>query len=149
MNERTAHADLLDQVERDKAIRDKVREILSPRVTEAEITRLNAQRLGDVERAVERWKQAPIAIGATNDAHRHSRPSCSRCDSGMAQCTTPEACQLAERDKPGPGDSRGDEHEDDDSQPMRPAAAWFLIAASLLLWALIAAGVIAAMGMLR
>jgi len=87
------HQDLLDQVADSREEAANVRRILSG-LTEAD---LDAQQS---------WKRAPFAVGAANHAHRHSRPACSRCESGMAQCVTPTACECAEptRQKPHAGD---------------------------------------------
>jgi len=97
MNDRLdhrTHADLLDQVADSTEERDNVRAILGAALTDDEITRANAERLDDVESAVAAYKRAPWPYAPANHAHRHSRPACSRCDSGLAQCVTREACQL-------------------------------------------------------
>lgn len=78
------HYDLLAQVADSAAEEAHVRRVLSSPLTEADLD------------AHEKWKRAPFAIGATNHAHRHSRPACSRCESGMTHCVTPEACERAE-----------------------------------------------------
>ena len=95
--DRSTHADLLSQVADCTQERDEVRRILGNALTEDEITRANGERLGDVESAVAAYKRAPWPIAPANHAHRHSRPACSRCESGLTGCTTPEACELAER----------------------------------------------------
>ena len=77
----TTHADLLSQVADSTEERDNVRRILHG-LTEAD---LDAQQ---------RWKRAPFAVGAATHAHRFSR-ACSRCESGLEHCTTPEACERA------------------------------------------------------
>lgn len=82
------HCDLLAQVATSEEEDREVRRILSAPLTVAD---LDAQ---------ERYKRAPFPIGATNHAHRHSRPACSRCESGLAHCVTPAACELAERPDP-------------------------------------------------
>ena len=89
------HADLLAQVADSEAEAAEVRRVLSRRVTDAEITRRNAARLDAVECAVAAYKRSPWPYAPSNHAHRHS-PGCSRCESGLTQCTTPEACERAE-----------------------------------------------------
>lgn len=86
------HHDLLTQVADSREEAANVRRILHG-LTEAD---LDAQ---------ERYRRAPFAIGAATHAHRFSR-ACSRCESGMAQCVTPAACECAEpaRHKPKHGD---------------------------------------------
>lgn len=92
------HTDLLDQVADSTAERDEVRRIFGT----AGGRNLNAPQIqrgglseADLD-AQQRYKRAPFPVSAANHAHRHSRPACSRCDSGLTQCTTPEACERAE-----------------------------------------------------
>lgn len=84
MNDRTIHQDLLSQVERDEKVRDDVRRVLSRAQTDA-----------DISAQFDRWRAAPFAAGATNQERRSARRACSRCESGLAHCTTPEACERA------------------------------------------------------
>lgn len=63
------HADLLAQVAESEAEEAHVRRVLSAPLTEAD---LDAQ---------ERYKRAP---------------ACSRCESGLTHCVTPDACERAE-----------------------------------------------------
>jgi hypothetical protein len=77
------------------AERDEVRRILGQRLTEAELDdAIAAQRREDA------WRAQPWPYAPANHAHRHSRPACSRCESGLAQCATPEACERADEDRP-------------------------------------------------
>lgn len=101
MNDRSAyplHADLLAQVADSEAEEREVRRGLAP-LTDAELSARNAARLGDVESAVAAYRRAPWPIAPATDAHRHSR-ACSRCESGLAQCVTPDACERAELPRP-------------------------------------------------
>lgn len=82
------HHDLLTQVADSREEAANVRRILHG-LTEAD---LDAQ---------ERYKRAPFAVGAATHAHRYSR-ACSRCESGMGQCVTPEACERAEPARESP-----------------------------------------------
>ena len=79
-------AGLLDAVADSPEEAAEVRRILHG-LTEAD---LDAQEL---------WRRAPFAVGNVTHAHRHSR-ACSRCESGMTHCTTPEACECAEPSRP-------------------------------------------------
>lgn len=97
----STHADLLDQVAESEAENREVRRVLSRRVTDAELTRRNARRLDAVESAVAAYKRSPWPVAPANHAHRHS-PGCSRCESGLTQCTTPEACERADEARPAP-----------------------------------------------
>lgn len=104
MNDRSAfpiHADLLAQVATSEAEEREVRRILAP-LTDAELSARNTARLGDVESAIAAYKRAPWPYAPANHAHRHSRPACSRCESGAAQCLTPEACERADDPRPAP-----------------------------------------------
>lgn len=94
MNDRT-HTDLLDAVADSREEAYAVRRILSEHWSEPEPGVYVAGGLTERDLdAHERFKRAPFAIGAANHAHRHSR-SCSRCESGLTHCTTPEACERA------------------------------------------------------
>lgn len=105
MNDRQAHIDLLEQVTASTAERDAVRRILSEHWSEPEPGVYVAGGLTEADLdAQERFKRAPFPIGAANHAHRHSR-ACSRCESGMTRCATPEACERAEG---RPATERGD-----------------------------------------
>lgn len=84
MNDRTAHMDLLRQVAESEDEERNVRRILGAKLTDADLD------------AHAKWKAAPWPIAPANHAHRHSRPACSRCESGLEQCVTPEACERAE-----------------------------------------------------
>lgn len=89
MNDRSnyaTHADLLAQVA-DSAEEDAhVRRVLGGRVSEAELDEY------------ERWRRAPVAVGATNHAHRYSTCVSGPCDQGRKLCPSPEACQRSEPD---------------------------------------------------
>ena len=94
MNDRSnyaTHADLLAQVA-DSAEEDAhVRRVLGGRVSEAELDEY------------ERWRRAPVAVGATNHAHRYS--TChGPCEQGRNPCPSPDACECAERPAPSSGD---------------------------------------------
>lgn len=99
----STHADLLSQVADSEAEAAEVRRVLSRRVTDAELTRRNAERLEEVENAVAAYKRAPWPIAPANHAHRHS-PGCSRCEGGGVKCATPDACEVPERPAPRAGD---------------------------------------------
>lgn len=90
-NNYSTHSDLLVQVA-DSAEEDAhVRRVLGGRVSEAELDEY------------ERWRRAPIAVGATNHAHRHS--TChGPCEQGRKLCPSPDACECAERPAPRSGD---------------------------------------------
>lgn len=94
MTDRTAHMDLLAQVADSTEERDEVRRILAAALTDEEITRANGERLDAVECAVAAHKRSPWPYAPANSAHRHSQ-GCSRCESGLTQCVTPEACEVA------------------------------------------------------
>lgn len=114
------HDDLLSQVADSREEAENVRRILGAELNTPGMRNLNVPRIswGQVHEGnldeLERWKRAPLPIGATNQTHSHSagtlvylkRPACSRCDSGMTQCVTPAACECAEpaRQKPKRGD---------------------------------------------
>jgi hypothetical protein len=112
--ERHAALELAQQTERDEATRDDVRRILGDSATmfngEYAPYAVTDSMLhtplteADLD-AQERFKRAPFPITQHNHAHRHSRPACSRCESGLTHCATPAACERAE-DRPPP--ERGD-----------------------------------------
>lgn len=107
------HHDLLTQVADSREERDNVRRILAEPLLDAH----------------ERYKRAPFPVSQHNDAHRNSR-ACSRCDSGLAQCVTPDACERAEL--PRPPRRKGD--------TLRVIALWAACLAAVAL-TLIATGV--------
>lgn len=109
MNDRSAypvHSDLLAQVADSEAEDREVRLELSKPVTDAEIARINAARLGDVESAIvaqrqQRWKDAPWPVAPANHAHKRSRGCSGPCEGGAKACPTPQECQIsAEPDAP-------------------------------------------------
>lgn len=101
MNDRSVHTDLLSRVADSEAEEREVRRELSKPVTDAELTRINAERLDAVESAVAAYKRAPWPYAPANHAHRHS--GCSGpCEGGVKQCATPEACERADDAPPSP-----------------------------------------------
>lgn len=99
MNDRSVHTDLLSRVADSEAEEREVRRELSKPVTDAELARINAERLGDVESAIAAYKRAPWPYAPANHAHRHSRGCSGPCKGGAKQCATPEACECAESPK--------------------------------------------------
>lgn len=130
MNDRSVHTDLLSRVADSEAEEREVRRELSKPVTDAELTRINAERLGDVESAIEAYKRAPWPYAPANHAHRHSRGCSGPCEGGAKQCATPEACERADDARPSPSawDRVG-------------AVVIYAVAAAAVAFALIATGV--------
>lgn len=60
--------------------------------------------LAQVATSEEEEREVRRVLG--DHAHRHSRPACSRCESGLTRCVTPAACERA--DDPRPPPERGD-----------------------------------------
>ena len=133
MNDRSAYpisADLLAQVASSEAEEREVRRALSAPVTDAEIARINAERLSDVESAIAAYKRAPWPYAPANHAHRHSRGCSGPCEGGAKQCATPEACERADDARPSPSawDRVG-------------AVVIYAVAAAAVVFALVSAGV--------
>lgn len=130
MNDRSVHTDLLSRVADSEAEEREVRRELSKPVTDAELTRINAERLGDVESAIEAYKRAPWPYAPANHAHRHSRGCSGPCEGGAKQCATPEACERADDARPSPSawDRVG-------------AVVIYAVAAAAVAFALVSAGV--------
>lgn len=97
----STHADLLAQVAESEAEDREVRRILGAQLTDAELTRINAEQLERVEIAVAAYKRSPWPYAPANHAHRYS--GCSGpCEGGKRPCTTPEACERADEARPAP-----------------------------------------------
>lgn len=130
MNDRSVHTDLLSRVADSEAEEREVRRELSKPVTDAELTRINAERLGDVESAIEAYKRAPWPYAPANHAHRHSRGCSGPCEGGAKACATPAACERADDARPSPSawDRVG-------------AVVIYAVAAAAVAFALIATGV--------
>ena len=126
--------DLLEQVADNRAERDEVRRILSAQVTDAEITRLNAERAAEVEARVQlnaeqhaRWRAAPHAVGPATHAHRYSACASGPCKGGTRPCPSPEACQTSAEPAPRPPRRTGDRLR----IALLVLASWVAVAATL------------------
>ena len=92
-------ADLLAQVAESEAEDREVRRILGAQLTDAELTRINAEQLERVESAVAAYKRSPWPYAPANHAHRYS--GCSGpCAGGTKPCPTADACQCADWERP-------------------------------------------------